>query len=175
TWVKGPHAKAFVAVPSPYFDPEQRDRYEGIVHLGRVNATYVTDFQEEKYARNISKTVAWKLTSPRIDPQGVVNVERVYARTTGADPAKNTDDGSFSELSTESDGANSSSPMKSAFAGNASPGAPQSKFFQLIDARFRKCQENGDPKDRYKRIQLLTLCLMREQLNADVALIQKRD
>ena len=175
TWVKGSHAKAFVAVPSPYFDSEQRDRYEGIVHLGRVNATYVTDFQEEKYARNISKTVAWKLTSPRIDPQGVVNVDRVYARTTGADPAKNTDDGSFSELSTESDGANSSSPMKSAFAGNASPGAPPSKFFQLIDARFRKCQENGDPKDRYKRIQLLTLCLMREQLNADVALIQKRD
>jgi hypothetical protein len=176
TWVEGPHAKAFVAVPSPYFDPQQRDRYEGIVHLGRVDATYVTQFRQEKYVRNVSKAAAWKLTSPRIEPQGVDLVKPVYARTTGADPAKNTVGGSLPELSTESDGANPNSPMKFAFAGAALPGAPPpSTFYERINDRFKKCQDNDEPKDPYKRIQLLTLCLMREQLRADVALIQNRD
>ena len=176
TWVEGPHAKAFVAVPAPYFDSELRDSYEGIVHLGRVDATYVTQYQKEKYARNVSKTAAWKLTSPLIEPQGVENVKRVYARTTGADPAKSTDDRPLPELSTESDSTDSTTPLKLAFAGTASPRAPQPlTFLQRIDERFKKCQANDDPKDYYNKIQLLTLCLMREQLSADVALIQKRD
>jgi len=133
TWSEGPHAKAFVAVPSPYYDPQQRDRYEGIVHLGQVNATYVATYQREKYERNISKTAAWKLTSKRIDPQEVELSKPVYSSATNTDT-----------------------------------------FSQSIDARFKKCQE-GDVPDRYTKIQVLTLCLMREQLSADVALIQKRD
>jgi len=177
TWSEGPHAKAFVGVPAPYYDPQQRDRYEGIVHLGRVDATYVTTYQREKYERNINKTAAWKLTSLRIEPQEVNIVKPVYARTTGAGPAKNSDDRPLPELSTESDGSNLNGPLKSTFAGNASPGAPPppTTFFARIDARFKKCQDNDEPKDPYNRIQLLTLCLMREQLSADVALIQKRD
>jgi 5'-nucleotidase-like protein len=133
TWVQGPHAKAFVAVPAPYFDSEQRYRFEGIVHLGRVDVTQPTEFRKEKFGRNISKTAAWKLSSPRTDPQGIDFVKPVYA--TGAGPS----------------------------------------FLTQMNNRFKKCQENADPADAYNRIQLLTLCLMREQLSADVALIQKRD
>lgn len=169
TWAEGPYAKAFVGVPSPYYDPQQRDRYEGIVHLGRVDATYVSQFKQEKYVRNISKTTAWKLTSVRIEPQEVDIVKPVYARTTGGDR-------SLSGQSTESDSVNSNSPLKLAFAGNSSSGAPPPPtFFERINDRFKKCQDNDEPKDPYTRIQLLTLCLMREQLSADVALIQKRD
>src|SRR6185503_16394461 len=86
TWAEGPHAKAFLAVPSPYYDPQQRDRYEGIVHLGRIDATYVPQFTQEKYVRNISTTTAWKLTSVRIEPQEVDLVKPVYPKITEAAP-----------------------------------------------------------------------------------------
>ena len=134
TWVEGPHAKAFVAVPAPYYDPEQRDRFEGIVHLGRIDATYETQFTQERYVRNVNQPAAWKLTSTRIVPQEVKLPTPVYAGVAGS-----------------------------------------KSFLQLIDDRFRRCQENAKPDDYYNKIQLLTLCLMREQVGADVALVQKRD
>lgn len=173
TWAAGPHAKAFLAVPSPYYDPQQRDRYEGIVHLGRVDATYVPQFTQEKYVRNISATTAWKLSSVRIAPQEVDIVKPVYPKITEAAPAKNTDARSLPELSTNFDDVNLTTTKTTATA-SPSPTPPKT-FFDLVNDRFKKCQANDDPQDPYGRIQLLTLCLMREQLSADVALIQKRD
>ena len=175
TWSEGPHAKAFVAVPAPYYDPQQRDRYEGIVHLGQVDATYVATYQREKYERNISKTAAWKLTSKRIDPQEVDLSKPVYSSATDTDRPKPQDDRLLTESFTGSKSISLNSPVKFAFTADASPVLPPPlTFFQSIDARFKKCQE-GDVPDRYTKIQVLTLCLMREQLSADVALIQKRD
>src|ERR1043165_2036550 len=174
-WVEGPHAKAFVAVPAPYYDPEQRDRFEGIVHLGRIDVTNATQFKQEKYVRNINQPAAWKLTSTLIAPQEVKLSKPVNMRASGADQIKTTDTGLAA--APESPNLNSSIPVSSALTNHAAQGGggASDTFFKLIDDRFKKCQENSKADDYYNKIQQLTLCLMREQVSADVALIQKRD
>src|ERR1043165_8337055 len=169
TWVEGPHAKAFVAVPAPYYDPEQRDRFEGIVHLGRIDVTNATQFKQEKYVRNINQPAAWKLTSTLIAPQEVKLSKPVNMRASGADQIKTTDTGLAA--APESPNLNSSIPVSSALTNHAAQGGggASDTFFKLIDDRFKKCQENSKADDYYNKIQQLTLCLMREQVSADVS------
>jgi hypothetical protein len=176
-WAEGPHAKAFVAIPSPYYDPQQRDRYEGIVHLGRVDVSYDNTFEQEKYVRNIAKPAAWILESKRIAPQEVALSKPVYTQAIGADPIKTqaTLSANKDPLKTQSI-EDSIGPAKLALANYAplAAGPPPPTFFERIDDRFKECQEKTDP-DYFNKIKLLTLCLMREQVRADVALVQKRD
>lgn len=174
-WAEGPQAKAFLAVPGPYSDPEQRDRYEGIVHLGRIKVSYEPNFQQEKYVRTTKKPAAWILESNRIDPEEVRIIKPVYARATGADRTGIEEAGFALPESNESQSLPFNSPVKMALANYTSPPLVlPTSFFGSIKKRFDKCEANNTV-DNFSKIQLLTLCVMRERVKADAALIQKRD